>query len=71
LEPSTTFTEDARGAKAAAEAGNSWGGILGDLWSENREQNLNEATGDRVDKEERCGGALGDEGAASRKTNSK
>src|SRR5690349_15022443 len=34
LEPSTTFTEEARGAKAAAEAGNSCGGISGrSLWS--------------------------------------
>lgn len=28
LEPSTTLTEDALGAKAAAEAGNSWTGIM-------------------------------------------
>lgn len=33
LEPSTTLTEEARGAKAAAEAGSSCGGIVRDvLW---------------------------------------
>jgi len=38
LEPKTTLTEEAGETKAAAEAGNSWGGMVwcvvyvGDLW---------------------------------------
>jgi hypothetical protein len=48
LDPRTTLTDDARGAKAAAEAGNSWGGMEMDVAESEHTKRENRVQGNKT-----------------------